>query len=102
MADRDYNNTGMIHRNAQKLGVDYKPLPNANPKAPDCRGKCTIDGKRYKIAGWLKVGNRGKFTSLVFQPDDEAPAGIQSAPPATRNENQTPDQAEPQKPQYAI
>lgn len=42
---------------------------NENPKsdrAPRYTGTCTIDGKEYRIAAWLKDGRNGTFMSLQF------------------------------------
>ena len=39
-----------------------------NPKAPNIKGECTIDGKTYEIAGWRNTSKAGKtYYSLKFQ-----------------------------------
>lgn len=41
-----------------------------NDKRPDYRGDINIDGKNYRIAGWIKEGKKGAFISLKV--DDKA------------------------------
>lgn len=55
-----YDNSGMIYRNAYKRGEEGKGQP-------DCKGTATIAGVEYVIAGWIKQGNKGRFTSLSFK-----------------------------------
>ena len=39
-----------------------------NPKAPNIKGECTIEGKKYEIAGWRNTSKAGKtYYSLKFQ-----------------------------------
>ncbi len=40
-----------------------------NPKRPDYRGDCMIDGQKYRISAWIKEGQKGKFMSLSFTAD---------------------------------
>jgi hypothetical protein len=54
-------NSGNLFRNTLKQ-------PGEN--TPDCRGTINIDGKPFKLAGWLKDGKNGKFLSLAVQDDD--------------------------------
>lgn len=41
---------------------EYKQKDNQ----PDFTGKCTIDGKEYRMAGWSRQGNNGNFISWKF------------------------------------
>lgn len=49
-----------------------------NEKQPDLTGKCTINGKEYRMAGWKRTGNNGEFVSWKF-----------SEPQATQPQPQT-------------
>ena len=40
---------------------------------PAYLGDAKIDGKGYKISGWLKDGKNGKFFSLAFTLQEEQP-----------------------------
>jgi len=42
-----------------------------NPKRPDRTGKINIDGTWYKLAGWVREGNKGRFLSGTVQPMEE-------------------------------
>lgn len=47
-----------------------------NPNRPDWRGDVTINGVKWRLAGWLKEGRNGKFLSLKAsedRPREEAP-----------------------------
>jgi hypothetical protein len=41
---------------------DYKQKENH----PDFTGKCTINGKEFRMAGWTRQGNNGNFISWKF------------------------------------
>jgi len=41
-----------------------------NDKAPDWRGDGLFNGKKVKLAGWKKQGNKGGFISLTIQEDN--------------------------------
>lgn len=60
-----FNNRGSIHKN-QKLN---------NDKRPDYRGRATVAGIDYYIAGWVQQGDfGGDYLSLVFtRPEDVPP-----------------------------
>lgn len=51
-----YNMSGVTSLN------DYKN----HDKQPDLTGKCTIDGKEYRMAGWKRTGINGDFISWKF------------------------------------
>lgn len=68
----EYNNRGILFRNFRKK----------QPKHPDVIGDATIDGRKFKIAGWVKQGKRGDFHSLAFteeQSQPESPTPSQDA-----------------------
>jgi hypothetical protein len=52
----EFNNRGILFRNFRKI----------ESKHPDLIGEATIDGRKFKIAGWKKTGRRGEFHSLAF------------------------------------
>lgn len=48
-------NFGFLRRVEEKHGV----------KGPDMEGELTIDGVRYRLAGWIKISKKGaKYCSL--------------------------------------
>ena len=57
-----YNMSGVSSNN------DYKN----NDKQPDLTGKCTIEGKEYRMAGWKRTGTNGEFVSWKFS-EPQAP-----------------------------
>jgi hypothetical protein len=68
------DNSGALFRN-DKAGVETRP---------DYRGDLTIGGIKYRLSGWVKEGQRGKYLSLSATAED-APAR-QSAPAGRRDE----------------
>lgn len=55
-------------------GALFKNDKGDNPKRPDYRGECEIEGVQYWISAWIKESQKGtKFMSLAFQAKDEAP-----------------------------
>ena len=65
MAYEIKENTGSIFKN------DYK---KDNPKAPDYKGKCNIDGKDLEMAMWLSETKKGtKYFSVRFSEAWEQP-----------------------------
>jgi len=59
----DFNNRGILFHNNRKR----------QPKHPDFVGEATIDGRRFKLAAWIKQGRRGEFHSLAFTPEETNP-----------------------------
>jgi hypothetical protein len=60
------------------------------PKHPDFTGEATIDGQKFKLAGWTKSGKRGDFYSLAFtqeQPATEQPAEQAQPGPASEEDS---------------
>ena len=65
-----YNMSGVSSAN------DYKN----NDKQPDFTGKCTIDGKELRMAGWKRTGTSGEFISWKFSEPQEAKLQPQTVP----------------------
>jgi hypothetical protein len=78
----EYNNRGILFRNFRKK----------QPRHPDFIGEATIDGRKFKLAGWTKPGKRGEFHSLAFTeekpPSEEAPreSGSHNVPDSAEDE----------------
>ena len=53
-------------------GVLFQTQEKRTDKSPDNYGNCEIDGKKYKISGWIKQNSRGNFISLRFTADGES------------------------------
>ena len=53
-------------------GVLFQTQDKRTEKSPDNYGNCEIDGKKYKISGWIKQNSRGNFISLRFTADGDA------------------------------
>ena len=74
MNNYDNTNTGILFLNDQ----------GDNPKRPAYTGNINIEGKEYKLAGWVREGKKGKFISLKI--DDKAAA----KPAATEETDEIP------------
>ena len=61
-----YPNSGTISKNDK----------GDNPKRPDYKGACEVDGVEYWVAGWVKKGDKGPFLSLSFDPKNKEKAPI--------------------------
>ncbi len=65
MPDYDNTNRGILFREQEKK----------SEKSPDFTGKINVNGKDYRLAGWMKVGKTGtKFTSLAVSEFLEKPS----------------------------
>ena len=54
-------------QNNELRGALFRNDKGDNPKRPDYRGRCTIDGKQYRMSGWLKTSHNGdRYMSLAF------------------------------------
>ena len=51
----DNTNSGVFFRERDKQG---------NEKRPDYTGKLNVEGKEYRLAGWIRQGAKGDFLSL--------------------------------------
>ena len=60
-----------MYEQKEGQGSLFKNDIKSSDKHPDYRGDCTIGGKKYWIAGWIKKGKKGSFMSLALQPKDE-------------------------------
>lgn len=58
MADKTYDNSGVLFQN------DRKEQPNH----PDFKGNALVNGVEMWVSGWKKVGKNGKsFMSIAFR-----------------------------------
>jgi hypothetical protein len=57
-------------------GTLWREREKKSEKHPDYTGTLLIDGTRWRLAGWIKDGAKGKFLSLAVSlplPRDEQP-----------------------------
>lgn len=80
-------NSGALYRNKKEKQTQ-----------PDYSGNCTLDGKQYRIAGWLNKSKSGNdYLRLLFteqQPADLNPKAVQTTaamPPMSNNQESTDD-----------
>lgn len=80
-------NSGALYRNKKEKQTQ-----------PDYSGNCTLDGKQYRIAGWLNKSKSGNdYLRLLFteqQPADLNPKAVQATaamPPMSNNQETTDD-----------
>ena len=52
---------------------------------PDRTGTATIAGIEYRVSGWIKDGQRGKFLTLSFTPKGEQRQGRPLGPQTTND-----------------
>lgn len=64
-------------------GVLFSNKDKKNEKSPDYSGNVIINGKEFRLAGWLKDGKKGKFLSLSVSVDNKTT----TAPSRTVREN---------------
>lgn len=59
-------------REARELeGALFKNDKGDNPKRPDYRGRCKINGQNYKLSAWVRTDRKDKkYMSLAFTVDD--------------------------------
>lgn len=55
-------------------GVLFKNERKTQSNHPDYTGEANVDGTEYRLAAWIKQGQKGKFMSMAFTLKDE-PAG---------------------------
>lgn len=75
-------NSGALYRNKKEKQTQ-----------PDYSGNCTLEGKTFRIAGWLNKSKSGNdYLRLLFteqQPADLNPKAVQTTaamPPASNNQ----------------
>ena len=69
----DYENSGILFKNDKR----------DNEKAPDYTGKLNVGGTDYRLAAWIKEGQRGKFMTLSVSDVDRTPAPAPETKPLT-------------------
>jgi hypothetical protein len=70
MADKQYDNSGILFRNSDKSGERDR----------DYKGEATIGGVGYWVSAWIKEGKNGnKFLTFSFKAKDAAAANPKSA-----------------------
>ena len=74
MAQRELS--GILFRNDRKT----------SDKHPDYRGEATLEGKPWRLAGWIKEGRDGKFLSIAFSEPQQRQAPPQEAPAESHEE----------------
>jgi len=52
-------------------GALFRETDKKSDRSPDYAGNVTIKGVRYRLAGWVKEGKRGKFLSLAVRADEQ-------------------------------
>jgi hypothetical protein len=62
MAEQKYDNTNTF--------TLFKNEQGDNPKKPNYTGLANIDGIEFRIAGWIREGQKGKFISGTIQLKD--------------------------------
>jgi hypothetical protein len=66
-------------------GVLFREQNKKSEKSPDMTGSITIDGVRYRLAGWTREGKDGrKFLSLAASLPEEQRTSAQTSGDRTR------------------
>jgi hypothetical protein len=80
-------NSGALYRNKKEKQTQ-----------PDYSGNCTLDGKQYRIAGWLNKSKSGNnYLRLLFTEQQPADLNLNSVqttaamPPMNNNQETTDD-----------
>jgi len=56
-----YDNSGILCKNVRIT----------SDRHPEYTGSITVDGKKYWLSGWVKLGAKGEFFSLAVKPKEE-------------------------------
>jgi len=61
--------------NNELRGAMFRNDKGDNPNRPDYRGRCQIDGKPFRISGWVRQARTTgqNYLSLAFTADEAAP-----------------------------
>ena len=65
----------MAYEQRDGSGVLFPNDKGGNPKRPDYRGNCTLNGEPFRISAWRKQGAKGEFLSLAFDPAEQPEPG---------------------------
>ena len=60
-------------------GALFRETDKKSDKSPDYTGSLTLGGVKYRLAGWVREGQRGKFLSISAKPDEQRPTPEQRA-----------------------
>ena len=64
----------MAQKQKELQGILFKNDKGDNQARPDYRGAATIDGREYRLSGWVKKGQQQTFLSVSFTPEEPAAA----------------------------
>lgn len=78
MAQYDDNNSGVLFKNDK----------GDNPARPDYTGTVTVEGKKYRLAAWIRESKNGgnKFLSIKLTEPQEQQAVTEDAKPEVDEE----------------
>jgi hypothetical protein len=65
-------------------GTFFKNDKEGNEKRPDYRGELNVGGTIYRISGWIKEGQKGKWMSLSCEAKDKTEGNDGGRKPAAR------------------
>ena len=60
----------MAYEQREGGGTLFRNDKKGNDRAPDWRGDALLNGKKVKLAGWIKQGRNGEFISLTIQEEN--------------------------------
>lgn len=78
-------------------GSLFRNDKGGNEKRPDYRGDILIGGVKYRMAGWVRQGQKGSFLSIKAEPYRDEQTAQQGAAAYTQRQ-QAPAQAPAQSP----
>jgi len=69
----------MAYEQRDNSGAMFRNDKGDNAARPDYKGKLRVEGKDYRISGWVKTAQSSgeKFMSLAVDPDEARPADPQ-------------------------